>query len=153
MTGTCSTSQNPNSQNSEKQNSEKLAALAKISENHEHALQEIQKQLQTIAGFMQKVVETEDKRQQIPNSGSRALLINNNGGNSESLTLNSIKNLRLEFPRFHEEDPTCWVYKANQFFSYHNTRGHQKVMMASYHLDEEALIWFQDAEQSGGFSS
>ena len=26
-------------------------------------------------------------------------------------------------------------------------------MMASYHLDEEALIWFQDAEQSGGFSS
>ena len=153
MTGTRSTSQNPNSQNSEKQNSEKLAALAKISENHEHALQEIQKQLQTIAGFMQKVVETEDKRQQIPNSGSRALLINNNEGNSESSTLNSIKNLRLEFPRFHGEDPTCWVYKANQFFSYHNTPGHQKVMMASYHLDEEALIWFQDAEQSGGFSS
>ena len=40
MIETCSTSQNPNSQNSEKQNSEKLAALAKISENHEHALQE-----------------------------------------------------------------------------------------------------------------
>ena len=40
MTKTRSTSQNPNSQNSEKQNSEKLAALAKISENHEHALQE-----------------------------------------------------------------------------------------------------------------
>ena len=79
MTETRSTSQNPNSQNSEKQNSERLAALARISENHEHALQEIQKQLQTIAGFMQKVAEAEEKRQQIPNSGSRALLINNNG--------------------------------------------------------------------------
>ena len=120
MTETRSTSQNSNSQNTEKQNSKKLAALAKISENHEHALQEIQKQLQTIAGFMQKVAETEDKHQQITNSGSRALLINNNGGNSESSTFNSIKNIRLEFPRFHGEDPTCWVYKANQFFLYHN---------------------------------
>ena len=120
MTETRSTSQNFNSQNAEKQNSEKLAALAKIFENHEHALQEIQKQLQTIAGFMQKVTETEDKHQQIPNSGSQALLINNNGGNSESSTFNSIKNIRLEFPRFHGEDPTCWVYKANQFFLYHN---------------------------------
>ena len=129
MTKTRSTSQNPNSQNSEK-----LAALAKIFENHEHALQEIQKQLQTIARFMQKVAEIEKKRQQIPNSGSQALLINNNGGNSEYSALNSIKNLRLDFPRFHGEDPTCWVYKANQFFSYHNTLGHQKVMMASYHL-------------------
>ena len=25
--------------------------------------------------------------------------------------------------------------------------------MASYHLDGEALIWFQDAEQAGGFAS
>ena len=62
MTETRSTSQNPNSQNSEKQNSEKIAALARISKSHEHALQEIQKQLQTIAGFMQKVAETEEKR-------------------------------------------------------------------------------------------
>ena len=148
MTETRSTSQNPNSQNLEK-----IAALARISKNHEHALQEIQKQLQTIAGFMQKVVETKEKCQQIPNSSSRALLINNNRRNLESSPLNSVKNLRLDFPRFHGEDPTCWVYKANQFFSYHNTPEHQKVMMASYHLEEKALIWFQDAEQSSGFSS
>ena len=25
--------------------------------------------------------------------------------------------------------------------------------MASFHLDEDALIWFQDAEQMGGFAS
>ena len=44
-----------------------------------------------------------------------------NEGNSEFLSMNSFKNLKLEFPRFRGEDPTCWVYKANQFFSYHNT--------------------------------
>ena len=153
MTETRSTSQNPNSQNLEKQNLEKIAALARISENHEHALQEIQKQLQTIAGFMQKVVKTEEKCQHIPNSSSRALLINNNRRNLESSPLNSIKNLRLDFPRFHGEDPTCWVYKANQCFSYHNILEYQKVMIALYHLEEKALIWFQDAKQSSEFNS
>ena len=129
MTETHSTSQNSNSQNSEKQNSEKIASLAKVSENHEHVLQEIQKQLQTITGFMQRIVEAEDKRH-ISNSGLRAILINGNGGNSESSPFNSLKNLKLDFPRFRGEDPTCWVYKANQFFSYHNTPEHQKEMMA-----------------------
>ena len=70
------------------------------------------------------MVETKEKQQQASNSGSQALLVNNNGGNLESLSLNSLKNLKLEFPRFHGEDPTCWVYKANQFFSYHNTPKH-----------------------------
>jgi len=45
MTETHSTSQNSNSQNSEKQNLEKIVALAKVSKNHEHALQEIRKEL------------------------------------------------------------------------------------------------------------
>ena len=147
MTETRSTSQNSNSQNSEK-----IASLAKVSENHKHALQEIQKQLRTIIGFMQRIVEAEDKCH-ISNLGSRAVLINSNGGNPESSPFNSLKNLKLDFPRFRGEDPTCWVYKANQFFSYHNTPKHQKVMMASYHLEEEALIWFQDVKQAGGFPS
>ena len=118
MTETRSTSQN-----TEKQNSEKLAALAKISKNHEHALQEIQKQLQTITGFMQRIAEAEDKCH-ISNSGLRAILINGNGGNPDSSPFNSLKNLKLDFPRFRGEDPTCWVYKANQFFSYHNIPEH-----------------------------
>ena len=115
MTETRSTSQNSTSQNSEKQNLEKIAALSKVFENHKHTLQEIQKQLQTITEFMQRIVEVEDKHQ-ISNSSSRDLLINSNGGNLESSHSNSLKNLKLDFPRFCGKDPTCWVYKANQFF-------------------------------------
>ena len=59
----------------------------------------------------------------------------------------------LDFPRFHGEDPTCWIYKTNKFFSFYGTPEHQKVLMASYHLNGEALIWFQDLEQVGGFAS
>ena len=63
------------------------------------------------------------------------------------------KNLMLDFPRFHGEDPTCWIYKTNKFFSFYGTPEHQKVLMASYHLNGEALISFQDSEQAGGFAS
>ena len=87
---------------------------------------------------MQKLVKVEDKRQS-PIQGSRALLQSSNNGAHESPIMNPIKNLKLEFPRLQGEDPTCWIYRTNQFFSYHNTPDHQKVIMASYHLDGEAL--------------
>lgn len=43
--------------------------------------------------------------------------------------------------------------RARQFFSYKHTPEHQQVMMASYHIDGEALIWCQNAEQAEGFAS
>ena len=57
MTETRSISQNSNSQNSQKQNSKKMATLAKVSENHEHALLKIQKQLQTITGSCKELLK------------------------------------------------------------------------------------------------
>ena len=102
---------------------------------------------------MKRMVEAEKKQEQAPSSSSRALLVNNHIGNSKSLPVNSIKNPKLEFPRFQGEDTTCWIYQAKQFFSYHNTPEHQQVVMASYHLDGKALIWFQNVEQAGAFLS
>ena len=135
------------------QNTEKIAALSKASEQHEQTLQEIQKQLQAINVFMQRMVEAEEKKQRSSNLGSKGLLVNSNLGVSEPSSMNLIKNLKLEFPRFQGEDPTCWLYRARQFFSYNHTPEHQQVMMVSYHLVGEALIWFQNAEQAGGFAS
>ena len=97
---------------------------------------------------MQRMVEAEEKRQVSPMHGSSALFTNN-ANNLKPSTMNYIKNLILEFLRFQGEDPTCWDYRANQYFSYHNTLEHQKVIMALYHLDGETLIWFQDFEQAG----
>ena len=88
-------------------------------------MQEIQRQLQTINVFMQKMVEAEEEKQQSPNSGFKAILVNNNLGNLESSSMNLIKNLKLEFPRFQGEDPTYWVYLAKKFFSYNHTPEHQ----------------------------
>ena len=43
-------------------------------------------------------------------------------------------------PRFKGGDPTAWVYRALQYFHYYQVPEPEKVMHASYHLDEEALV-------------
>ena len=35
-----------------------------------------------------------------------------------------------------------------QFFIYYNIPEEERILNASYHLDDEALIWFQDCERS-----
>jgi hypothetical protein len=54
--------------------------------------------------------------------------------------------MKLDFPRFKGGDPTAWVYRALQYFHYYQVLEPEKVMHASYHVDEEALVWFQDCE-------
>ena len=56
---------------------------------------------------MQKWADSEEQRQQSPQS--RGYLVNATVSNEghEHLPLGPIKNLRLKFPRFQGEDPTC----------------------------------------------
>jgi hypothetical protein len=61
--------------------------------------------------------------------------------------------LRLDFPRFESDNPAGWMYKANQFFEYYQSPLYQRVRMASFHMEGEALIWFRDADESEQFST
>jgi hypothetical protein len=54
--------------------------------------------------------------------------------------------MKLDFPRFKGGDPTAWVYRALQYFHYYQIPEPEKAMHASYHLNEVALVWFQDCE-------
>ena len=48
----------------------------------------------------------------------------------------------LDFPRFNVDNPTRWIYRAEQYFSLHNTFDANKVSLTSFHLEHEALQWF-----------
>jgi hypothetical protein len=58
--------------------------------------------------------------------------------------------MELEFPRFKGGDPTSWMFRAIQYFEYYQVHDASKVMHASYHLDDDALIWFQTCEHDLG---
>jgi hypothetical protein len=59
--------------------------------------------------------------------------------------------LRLDFLRFDGENPAGWTYKVNQFFDYYQKYLYQRICMASFHMEGDALIWFQDVDDSGQF--
>lgn len=53
------------------------------------------------------------------------------------------RHVKMEFPKFREEDPTSWVSKAKQYFAYQEMPLEQRVSFASYHLEDEANEWWQ----------
>ncbi|XP_042983164.1 uncharacterized protein LOC122312586 [Carya illinoinensis] len=61
------------------------------------------------------------------------------------------RSVRVDFPSFHGEDPNGWIYKVNHFFSFHNTLPQHKVRLASFHMEGQALVWFQNMEEMGAF--
>ena len=69
-----------------------------------------------------------------------------------SLTVSLAKSMKLDFPRFLGVDPASWVYKANQYFGYYQTPIAEKLLIASFHMELEALIWFHEAEEARVFS-
>ncbi|KAF5468680.1 hypothetical protein F2P56_012817 [Juglans regia] len=65
----------------------------------------------------------------------------------------NMRQIKLDFPRFGGKDPTAWIYRANQYFLYHQVPHGQRIFIASFHMDNDALVWFQDASESGIFHS
>ena len=61
--------------------------------------------------------------------------------------------MKLDFPKFCGEEPTSWIYKANQYFKYYRIPKPEKLMMASFHMEGEALVWFQEGEDPGVFGT
>ena len=73
---------------------------------------------------------------------------NNHGGNTSGLQGGNnggvqSRFVRLDFPRFNGEDPTGWIYIAEQFFHYHGIAAIEKVLLTSFHLQGEALQWYE----------
>ncbi|XP_057477242.1 uncharacterized protein LOC130764954 [Actinidia eriantha] len=49
--------------------------------------------------------------------------------------------LKLHFPKFTGEDPTGWIYRAEQYFEFQGIVPAQRVQLASFHLEGIALQW------------
>lgn len=45
------------------------------------------------------------------------------------------------------------VYKVYYFFAFYNTLRQHRIRLASFHMEGEALVWFQDLEDFGQFTS
>lgn len=60
-----------------------------------------------------------------------------------------LRTVRLDFPVFNGEKCTEWLFKVYQFFQHYQIPEHQKLGLASMHMEGKTLIWFQDLANSG----
>jgi hypothetical protein len=61
--------------------------------------------------------------------------------------------VKLDFPRFDGKNVLNWIFKAEQFFDYHNTPDADQLVIASVHLDHDVVPWFQMIQRSHPFRS
>ena len=111
-------------------NNRDIQGIQKIQGIHTKTLNEMNQNLNTI---LQKL-NSQDSNSHSP---QRTVPVN-----QSSLALSFARSVKLDFPHFSGDDPVSWVYKANQYFVYYQTLVTKKLLIASFHMELEALIWF-----------
>ena len=56
-----------------------------------------------------------------------------------SRRLNNFRETNMDFPCFNGDDSNGWIYREEQYFSFHNTLDVNKVPLASFRLEHETL--------------
>ena len=54
----------------------------------------------------------------------------------------------IDFPHFSGEDSMRWIYKVEKLFQYQHTAANKRVVLASFHLQDDALQWYQRFEKA-----
>jgi TolA-binding protein len=126
-------------------------------QNQQQILEDIVLQLRNMSTRMDQMAKAQGKRPMgsPPNSPTRS--VNGNTRHEvvphEGFQQVQLKSIRLEFPRFNGDDPIGWVYKANQFFNFHNNLAQHRLFIASFHMEGKAITWYQELEEIGILTS
>ena len=117
-----------------------IQEIHKITSIHSRTLNEMSQQLATI---LQKLNASESVDHNLENP------YRPEDRNCHQSVLRFSRPVKLDFPRFSGEEPTSWIYKANQYFRYYKISESEKLMMASFHMEGEALVWFTKEKKLG----
>ena len=50
--------------------------------------------------------------------------------------------MKLDLPHSDGSNPVSWIFKINQYFDFHRTPDDQRVRLASFSMEGEALTWY-----------
>lgn len=119
-----------------KTNAEFRTEVQEVLTRHESSFDHVNTTLQQVLHELQELRVGRGPRQthQEVNPFSSAATSNANGDSRAA-------HLNLSFPKFNGEDPTGWIYKAEQYFDFKGISSDQQVPLASFHLEGIALQW------------
>jgi len=114
-------------------------------------LEKILQQLHARDKDKDPVLTNKDKDPVQPNN-DKELVLGGKSGSKDPIEVESTvvpegggiqaKAVQLEFPKFDGADPSDWVLKAQQLFSYGQIAESQKVPISAFHMEGRALQWY-----------
>ncbi|KAG7996678.1 hypothetical protein I3843_01G173600 [Carya illinoinensis] len=124
-----------------------LATLKQVQETHEkqqaHLQQTVEglaQQVKVVASNLELLLKHEGKK---VDDETNVVLTHSSNPLFEDACGIQTKTICLEFPTFDGVDPHSWLYRANQFFKYHQPHPQQR----------KPLTWFQELEAAGAFTN
>ncbi|GAU50876.1 hypothetical protein TSUD_411060 [Trifolium subterraneum] len=51
--------------------------------------------------------------------------------------------MKLDVPKFNGTDAMGWIFKISQFFDFHKTPDHERLTVAAFYMEGQALGWYQ----------
>lgn len=70
-----------------------------------------------------------------------------------SLDAYSVRNIKIDFPRFGGIDALNWIFQAEQFFEYYGVPDQHRLRIASVHFDGPVVPWYQRLQKAGKLTS
>ncbi|XP_028065295.1 uncharacterized protein LOC114268339 [Camellia sinensis] len=126
-----------------KSNAEFRNEVSEILARHESSFDQIHGTLQTVLTELQSMrishstAPIDNPFAQTETSQNRLLSTTNNTPDRNHT------HLKLSFPKFSGDDPTGWIYKAEQYFDFKNVAPDQQAQLASFYLEGIALQWLR----------
>ncbi|XP_042401280.1 uncharacterized protein LOC121991335 [Zingiber officinale] len=72
------------------------------------------------------------------------------GANSNEDREHNYPRMKVEFPRWENNDPIGWISRAEKYFRFHSTSDNAKVELASINLEGDAIQWYDWLEACHG---
>ncbi|KAK8470062.1 hypothetical protein PHAVU_004G050550 [Phaseolus vulgaris] len=103
-------------------------SLEQFQQNTNETLEKLTAMFHKLVTDVQDIKEKDSDK---PSGSGKGITISNEGK----------PYLKLHFPRFSGDDPTGWIFQAEQYFEFQNVADTDRVNLASFYLDGIALQW------------
>ena len=124
-----------------KSNMERIEeAIAKLASNHLNVSNKLDELIQCIS-----IIEANQHQPSSPSSSSTIP--------SPVPSTSHLPKMKFDVPRFDRSDPFGWMFKINQFFTYHITPETDRLIIASFVMEGPPIAWFQWMMRSGQITS
>lgn len=65
------------------------------------------------------------------------------GSFGDDSSLSRTFNVKLDLPRFDSSDPHGWIFRAEEYFDFHEMPDDQRVRIVSFTMEDKASEWYQ----------